>query len=155
MKMVVFQMDGNTKISPEFKLRSKFKTLYSISKPSQVHKNYAYIYCSRHTCYLIATHRTVKSVITGWTQKYIPKKENHKLGIYVHVFILCMCSWVKFRYQMRPQISHLVKAYYSCLLLLNDDVIKWKHFPRYWSLVNSSTKASDAELWCCLWSAPE
>ena len=41
-------------------------------------------------------------------------------------------------------------------------VIKWKHFPRYWSFVrgihrspvNSLTKASDAEVWCFLWSAP-
>ena len=45
----------------------------------------------------------------------------------------------------------------------HDDVIKWKHFPRYWpfvrgihrSPVNSRTKASDAELWCFLWSASE
>ena len=37
----------------------------------------------------------------------------------------------------------------------HDDVIKWKHFPRYWPFVrgihrspgNSRTKASDAELW--------
>ena len=35
---------------------------------------------------------------------------------------------------------------------LHADVIKWKHFPRYWL---SHTKASDAELWCFLWSAPE
>ena len=29
----------------------------------------------------------------------------------------------------------------------HDDVIKWKHFPRYWPIVNSPhTKASDAEL---------
>ena len=39
---------------------------------------------------------------------------------------------------------------------MHDDVIKWKHLPRYWpfvqgihrSPVNSRTKASDAELWC-------
>ena len=45
----------------------------------------------------------------------------------------------------------------------HDNVIKWKHFPRYWpfvrrihrSPVNSRTKASDAELLCFLWSAPE
>ena len=45
----------------------------------------------------------------------------------------------------------------------HDDVIKWKLFPRYWpfvrgihrSPVNSRTKASDAELWCFLGSAPE
>ena len=39
--------------------------------------------------------------------------------------------------------------------LVHDDVIKWKHFPRYWPLVrgihwspvDSLKKASDAELW--------
>ena len=44
----------------------------------------------------------------------------------------------------------------------HDDVIKWKHFPRYWPFVRGihrwsrwipHTKASDAELWCFLWSA--
>ena len=56
---------------------------------------------------------------------------------------------------------------YVCLGVwrdLHDDVIKWKHFPRYWSFVRNSPvigefptqlKASDAELWCLLWSAPE
>ena len=42
----------------------------------------------------------------------------------------------------------------------HDDVIGWKHFPRYWpfvrgihrSPVNSPQKISDAELWCFLWS---
>ena len=46
--------------------------------------------------------------------------------------------------------------------LFHDDVIKWKHFPRYWPFVLEFTgprwipltKASDAELWCFLWSAP-
>ena len=45
----------------------------------------------------------------------------------------------------------------------HDDVIKWKHFPRYWPFVRGihrsrwipRTKASDAELWCFLWSQPE
>ena len=44
---------------------------------------------------------------------------------------------------------------------VHDDVIKWKHFPRYWPFVRGihrsrwipRTKASDAELWCLLWSA--
>ena len=44
----------------------------------------------------------------------------------------------------------------------HDDVIKWKHFPRYWpflrviprSPMNFHTKASDAELCCFLWSGP-
>ena len=40
---------------------------------------------------------------------------------------------------------------------LHDDVIKWKHFPRYWPFVRGihHTKASDTELSCFLWSAPE
>ena len=43
----------------------------------------------------------------------------------------------------------------------HDDILKWKHFPRYWPLCGEftghrwipRTKASDAELWCFLWSA--
>ena len=45
----------------------------------------------------------------------------------------------------------------------HDDVIKWKHFPHYLPFVQGihrsriipRTKASDAELWSFLWSAPE
>ena len=45
----------------------------------------------------------------------------------------------------------------------HNDVIKWKHFPRYWPfvrgiqrwLVNSPHKANDAELWCFLGSGFE
>ena len=45
-------------------------------------------------------------------------------------------------------------------VLDHDDVIKWKHFPRYWSFVTVAdgfplTKASDAEFRCYLWSVPE
>ena len=44
----------------------------------------------------------------------------------------------------------------------HDDVIKWKHFSRYWPLCGDCTghrwipltKATDAELLCFLWSAP-
>ena len=51
----------------------------------------------------------------------------------------------------------------SCWTILHDDVIKWKHFPRNWPFVRGihrprwipHTKASDAELWCFLWSASE
>ena len=37
----------------------------------------------------------------------------------------------------------------------HDDLIKWKRFPRYGPRWIPRTKASDAELWCFLWSAPE
>ena len=42
----------------------------------------------------------------------------------------------------------------------HDNVIKWKHFPRYWPFVQGihrspvNSPASDTELWCFLWSAP-
>ena len=47
-------------------------------------------------------------------------------------------------------------------LRVHDDVIKWKHFPRYWPFVREihrdgwipRKKASNAKLWCFLWSAP-
>ena len=47
------------------------------------------------------------------------------------------------------------------VLSIRDDVIKWKHFPRYWPFVrgihrvNSRTMASDAKLWCFRWCASE
>ena len=52
---------------------------------------------------------------------------------------------------------------YIWVIAYHDDVIKWKHFPRYWPFMRGihrsrwipCTKASDAELWCFLWSAPE
>ena len=60
--------------------------------------------------------------------------------------------WVQFLINAMPQS-----------LKCHDDVIKWKHFPRYWPFVREihrsrwipRTKASDAELRCFLWSAPE
>ena len=46
---------------------------------------------------------------------------------------------------------------------VHDDGIKWKHFSRHWHFVGKFTghrwipltNASDAELWCFLWSASE
>ena len=65
----------------------------------------------------------------------------------------------------RDLVGHFEKGRQN--LEYHDDVIKWKHFPRYWPFVREIhrwiplTKASDAELWCffdlCLnkrWSKP-
>ena len=59
--------------------------------------------------------------------------------------------------------SHYCNHLFLCDCVLHDDVIKWKHFLRYWPFLQgnpghrwiSRTKASDAELWCFLWSVPE
>ena len=61
------------------------------------------------------------------------------------------------------QTEKMKFVFYIKLILIHDDVIQWKHVPCYWpfmrgihqSLVNSLTKASDAELWYFLWFAPE
>ena len=52
---------------------------------------------------------------------------------------------------------------HSRVNMFHDDVIKWKHFPRSGPLRGEFTgnqwipltKASDTELWCFLWFAPE
>ena len=46
---------------------------------------------------------------------------------------------------------------------VHDDVIQWRHYPRYWPFVREFAgprriplaRASDAELRCFLWSVPE
>ena len=60
-------------------------------------------------------------------------------------------------------LQHTLYRIYPGSIRHHDDVIKWKHFPRHWPFVrgihpapvNSPHKASDAELWCSLWSALE
>ena len=62
-------------------------------------------------------------------------------------------SWERFKVHMNGHV----------FTREHDDVIKWKHFPRYWPFVRGihrsrwipHTKASDAELRCFLWSAPD
>ena len=76
-----------------------------------------------------------------------------------------VCVWIK-----KPRMN--MSGFYSTNLghALHDDIFTWKHFPHYWPFVwgihqspvnspppppHTHTKASDAELWCFLWSAPE
>ena len=63
---------------------------------------------------------------------------------------------------MNLAIWKLSRQYFCNSLICHDDVIKWKHFLRYWSFVRGIhrppihlMKASDAELCCLLWPAPE
>ena len=64
--------------------------------------------------------------------------------------------------QLRGKCFHLMKSSWVSFgpvyCLSHDDVIKWKHFPRYWPCVRDIqwwpvvplAKASDAEFWCFL-----
>ena len=59
-----------------------------------------------------------------------------------------------------PSVNILLRC--QCYIY-HDDVIKWKHFARYWPFLWKftshrwipRTKANDANLWCFLWSAFE
>ena len=59
--------------------------------------------------------------------------------------------------------KHILGSHITHLTFIHDDVIKWKHFPRYWpfvlvihwSPVNSPNKATGAEFWCFLWFVSE
>ena len=64
-------------------------------------------------------------------------------------------------YELEKSLKNYMGFGVPCFDCWNGDVIKWKHFPRYWPFVRgihrwiTLTKASDRELWCFLWSAPE
>ena len=70
--------------------------------------------------------------------------------------------WYMTWHDMILQNAHNTDGLHS-RSVYHDDVIKWKHLSRYWPFVRGihwsrwipRTKASDAELWCFLWSAPE
>ena len=91
---------------------------------------------------------TINALVIMWfiTQKPYPWIEPHMI-ITELVFTT-----------QRPAASYSRNTYGS-----HDDVIKWKHFPRNWPFVRGihrsrwlpHSKASDAELWCFLWSPPE
>ena len=82
-------------------------------------------------------------------------------------YIVCLCAYGMCMYVcdlcLYVQSSfctyiHLPGTKLYCIC--HDDVINWKHFPRYWPFARRFrwipfTKASDVELWCFLWSASE
>ena len=66
-------------------------------------------------------------------------------------------------HSLTHSLVHSTTHFIAFVLNFHDDVIKRTHFPRYWPFVVEFTgdrwipltKASDAELWCFLWSTPE
>ena len=67
-------------------------------------------------------------------------------------------SYVMLRYIMGVESIREFILQRNCdITLTHDDVIKWKHFLRYWSFARGIplTNASDVELWWFLGSAPK
>ena len=68
--------------------------------------------------------------------------------------LLCGDSPIPGEFPSQRPVTRSFDLLHVCLA--HDDVIKWRHFPRYWPFVRGFTdprwipltKASDAELWC-------
>ena len=102
-------------------------------------------------------HKRFKMLLTekkGVSQNARPKL-GHQCG--------CKCAKAYVAQQCKAisrNSADYTKLHMFLLKFLHDDVIKWKH---YWPFVRAihrsrwipCTKASDAGLWCFLWSAPE
>ena len=91
-----------------------------------------------------------------------PENYTATQGVNTLTYTKILCNWLNIT--ISAQITQTYRALetpHTCSLgCFHDDVIKWKHFPRYWpfvrgihrSLVNSPYKD---QLWCFLWSASE
>ena len=84
----------------------------------------------------------------------------HYPSLYGHV---ALCVWIK-SLTCQLHCSYLSgSVHWHMVVPVHDDVIKWKHFPRYWPFVwgihrwpvNSPHKGQWRGVWCFLWSAPE
>ena len=114
----------------------------------------------------IHTSRCIGKIFPAEFQRF-PLKFESILAIH---WKRCALYYIEIKSSSIKEVYHPVSywKHISCQVNLHDvakhdDIIKWKHFLRYWpfvgeihrSPVNSRTKASDAGLWCFLWSAPE
>ena len=101
----------------------------------------------------------------GWT--CAPLTCQNVVYIYIYIYILHPQNYYILSDSVhRPFSGTQVPSLFRTQLLmsfliipLHEDVIKWKHFPRYCPFEFTGprwiphTKASDAELWWFLWSA--
>ena len=118
------------------------------------------------SCHLFATKPSSQLMVTYFQ---LHPKDPISMSYYLKIkklyWIKCIqtssakrCLFVSASVCKQPNGSiDLLLIYYDCYrLALHDDVIKWKHFPRYRPfvlgihrlLVNSPKKANDAELRC-------
>ena len=106
--------------------------------------------------------RVLMNSSSTWTRK---SKEQRGINILWLVNDLIVNSFKWNIIDSNNMMLCSVKIQHSAVITwrVHDDVIKWKHFPCYWPFVQGihrsrwipRTKASDVELRCSLWSAPE
>ena len=95
-----------------------------------------------------------RMIVTETEMSLIWRKKISLAAIFVVICVVIFTILV--------QLMTLFLPHWWWLSRWHDDVIKWKHFPRYWPFVRvihrhrwiPLTKASDAEFWCFLWSIP-
>ena len=100
--------------------------------------------------------RPKAAIVLNWLFRNIPDKTPGSLNYWFLIKVIN--TWIKFleKYHEHCSLKRLVIIYNMDdngtlarvmvgSRLKHDDVIKWKHFPRYWPFVRG-----DAELWCFL-----
>ena len=107
--------------------------------------------------YIILNFKRPRNIPKQLTLFCMRIKSNHILLNY------CSTTCTTWTSGISCKIHRRFRGNFYWFLFSDDDVIKWNHFPRYWPFVREftgprwipRTKASDAELWCFLWSASE
>ena len=69
-----------------------------------------------------------KAVVTNHSCKFIFKPTHHEKD-----------HWIRLMW-MRPRIRAVISPKTGNDIFMHDDVIKWKHFPRYWPFVRGIHK---------------
>ena len=110
-----------------------------------------------HLMTSLCHHRNKRCHVVNCTLRDIYQSRVYQNKI---ILIKEKCVWKSLQ-----NVDHFVQvAMNKCpVYIFHDDVIKWKHFLRYWpfvrgihrSLVNSPHKGQWRGVWCFLWFAPE
>ena len=114
-----------------------------------------------YPCYCVSIFCCVWHSIFITNFEYSLSHQSYCIGhVYIYIYTLS-CRLV----EDVSLCNHGIERYYNTGTwgIIHDDVIKWKHFPRYWPCVrgihrlpvNSPHKGQWRGAWCLLWFASE
>ena len=118
---------------------------------------FRYLPCGESKCWLME----FQAPVFSWSRTLNSRRIGRFCEILSAFYITSSVKmWLGIRNNQRTLASNLYHFVVNNVLVDHDDVIKWNPFPRYWPFVRGihrsrwipHTKASDAELWCFLWS---